>query len=56
LEGPCIHYRNFTVRITTQGEPCNNYREWVCSAVIQKGQKKLHGVGFCVNVVDLSSL
>ena len=38
LQGPCIHhrescihYREFPVRITTQGNPCNHYREWVCS-------------------------
>ena len=32
LQGPCIHYREFPVRITTQGNPCSHYREWVCSA------------------------
>ena len=31
LQGPCIHYRDFPVRITTQGNPCSHYREWVCS-------------------------
>ena len=34
LQGPCIHYREFPVRITTQGNPCSHYREWVCSALI----------------------
>ena len=33
LQGPCIHYREFPVRISTQGNPCNHYREWVCSAL-----------------------
>ena len=23
LQGPCIHYRDFPVRITTQGNPCS---------------------------------
>ena len=32
LQGPCIYYREFPVRITTQGNPCSHYREWVCSA------------------------
>ena len=27
LQGPCIHYREFPVRITTQGNPCSHYRE-----------------------------
>ena len=31
LQGPCIRYREFPVRITTQGNPCSHYREWVCS-------------------------
>jgi hypothetical protein len=31
LQGTCIHYRDFPVRISTQGDPCNHYREWVCS-------------------------
>jgi hypothetical protein len=26
-----IHYREFPVRISTQGKPCSHYREWVCS-------------------------
>ena len=34
LQGPCIHYREFPVRITTQGNPCSHYREWVCSIPI----------------------
>ena len=34
LQGSFIHYRDFPVRITTQGDPCSHYREWVCSAVI----------------------
>ena len=40
LQGPCIHhrescihYREFPVRITTQGNPCSHYREWVCSVL-----------------------
>jgi hypothetical protein len=33
LQGSCIHYREFPVRISTQGNPCSHYREWVCSAV-----------------------
>ena len=32
LQGFCIHYRDFLVRITTQGDACSYYREWVCSA------------------------
>ena len=32
--GPCIHYRDFPLRITTQGDPCSHYREWVCSVII----------------------
>ena len=31
LQRSCIHYRDFPVRITTQGNPCSHYREWVCS-------------------------
>ena len=31
LQGSCIHYRHFPVRISTQGNPCSHYREWVCS-------------------------
>jgi hypothetical protein len=31
LQGSCIHYRDFPVRITTQGNPCSHYRELVCS-------------------------
>ena len=42
LQGPCIHYREFPVRITTQGNPCSHYREWVCSAGLmqEKVQKE----------------
>ena len=32
-QGPCIHYREFPVRITTQGNSCSHYREWVCSVI-----------------------
>ena len=34
LQGPCIHYREFPVRKSTQGNPCSHYREWVCSVFI----------------------
>ena len=32
LQESCICYRDFSVRITTQEDPCSHYREWVCSA------------------------
>ena len=39
LQGPCIHYRDFPVRITTQGDPSSHYREWVCSiGILGKNQ------------------
>ena len=28
---PCNENRVFPVRISTQGNPCSHYREWVCS-------------------------
>ena len=34
LQGPCIYYREFPVRITTQVNPCSHCREWVCSVLI----------------------
>ena len=41
LQGSCIHYRDFPVRITTQGDPCSHYREWVCSGSKPAGNNKL---------------
>ena len=40
LQGSCIHYKDFPVRITTQGDPCSHYREWFCS--VQNQLKSVH--------------
>ena len=44
LQGFCIHYRDFPVRITTQGDPFSHYREWVCSVHCVLKQKQLRSV------------
>ena len=33
LQGPCIHYRELSVRKSTQENPCSHDREWVCSVL-----------------------
>ena len=31
-------------RITTQGDPCNHYREWVCSVVVELNLVKVYAI------------
>ena len=55
LQGSCIHYREFPVRISTQGNPCSHYREWVCSVVIIGfSPQSVNITGFPHNIHNLS--
>ena len=51
LQYPVIFTGSLQGRITSQGDPCSHYRDWVCSEHIKKNAESENGVNLGYLVV-----